>query len=352
VSGGERLAQLALELVNIPSTSRREQAITAWIDAYVTRMPHLRVMHRQNDALVFGLGGTPDVVLAGHSDTVPEQGNLPGRLEDGVVHGLGSSDMKGSLAVMLGLAAALAESGSPTLNPLFLVFGREELALSESVLAGLFDSCPAILDARLAVMMEPTANRLQAGCLGNIEAELVFEGVSAHSARPWLGVNAIHKAVSGLGEVAVASPDDMVVGGLTFREVLNVTGIAGGIANNVIPDRCTCQLNFRYAGSRTPAEAEARLRELVSAGDLRVINNAPPAAVDLDNPLVKRLRRMAGLAVEPKQAWTPVAEFAARGLDAINFGPGDPSFAHRRDEQVPVAAIVASHSILWRFLCD
>jgi succinyl-diaminopimelate desuccinylase len=343
------LGELALALVDIPSVSRQEQEITGWIADWVTRQaPHLQVHHLQPDAIVFGPPGLPDVVVAGHSDTVPAQGNLPGRLEDGCVHGLGACDMKGSLAVMLALARELRR---PRLRPWFAIFGREELPLAESVLSGLFDTCPAIRQADLAVMMEPTANRIQAGCLGNIKAELVFRGVAAHSARPWLGVNAIHEAVRGLHQVAASEPHDVLLEGLTFREVVSVTEIHGGIANNVIPDQVVCGLNFRYAGSRDPAEAEARLRELVGpAGDLGIVSNAPGAPVNLHNPLLDRLRAAGGLAVEPKQAWTPVAEFAMRGIDAVNLGPGDPQLAHRRDERVSVSAMEATLSILRRFL--
>ena len=344
------LPRLALHLVDIPSVSRHEQRITAWIAERVAAMPHLRVFHRQDDAIVFGPPGRPDVVLAGHSDTVPEQGNLPGRLDGGWVHGLGAADMKGSLAVMLALAAEL-DRLAPELTPLFVVFGREELPVEESVLAGLLTSCPAVLDARLAVMMEPTGNRLQLGCLGNVKASLEFRGVAAHSARPWLGVNAIHEAVRGLRSVAGARPHEVLLDGLLFREVVSVTEIAGGIANNVIPDRVVCGLNFRYAGHRTPAQAEARLRELVGpAGELRVLSNAPAAPAAVDNPLVQRLRRAGDLAIEPKQAWTPVAEFAASGLDAVNLGPGDPAFAHRRDERVGVDAMSTTLLVLRRFL--
>lgn len=344
------LARLALDLVNIPSVSRHEQAVTAWLADRVAAMPHLRVLHRQEDAIVFGPPGQPDVVLAGHSDTVPEQGNLPGRLEDGLVHGLGASDMKGSLAVMLALAAELG-SLPATLTPLFVIFGREELPISESVLEGLFAACPPILEAALAIVMEPTANRIQAGCLGSIQASLEFHGVSAHSARPWLGVNAIHEAIRGLRQVAEAQPVAVALDGLSFREVVSVTEIAGGIANNVIPDRVVCGLNFRYAGHRTPAEAEARLRELVGpAGELRVTSNSPSAPVALGNPLLRRLRAAGDLPVEPKQAWTPVAEFAAHDLDAVNFGPGDPNLAHRRDERIGVEAMAATLSTLRSFL--
>src|SRR5262252_10634148 len=238
---------------------------------------------------------------------------------------------------MLTLAAELGRV-QPRLNPLFVIFGREVRPLAESVLDQLFTSCPSILQARLAVMMEPTANRLQAGCLGNIVASLVFHGVAAHAARPWLGVNAIHEAVHGLRPVVEAQPEEVELGGLTFREVLSVTEIAGGIANNVIPDRVVCGLNFRYGGHRTPAQAEARLRELVGpAGDFTVLSNSPSAPVASDSALLRRLRTAGDLAVEPKQAWTPVAEFAAHGLDAVNFGPGATRYAHRRDERVEIA---------------
>jgi len=251
---------------------------------------------------------------------------------------------------MLALAAEL-DRLAPALRPLFVVFGREELPIDESVLAGLLTTCPAILEARLAVMMEPTANRLQLGCLGNVKASLEFRGVAAHSARPWLGVNAIHEAVRGLRRVADAEPLEVVLDGLPFREVVSVTEIAGGVANNVIPDRVVCGLNYRYAGHRTPAAAEERLRELVGPdGELTVLSNAASAPVAVDNPLLRRLRAAGDLAVEPKQAWTPVAEFAARGLDAVNFGPGDPQFAHRRDERVGVQAMSDTLSVLRRFL--
>ena len=351
-AAGRRLGELALALVDIPSVSRREEAVTGWIAGRVAELPHLVVHHRQPDAIVFGLAGPPDVVLAGHSDTVPAQGNLPGRLDAGQVHGLGACDMKGSLAVMLALAAEL-DRLTLTLNPLFVVFGREELAIAESVLEGLFTSCPSILDARLAIVMEPTANRLQAGCLGNVSASLEFRGVAAHSARPHLGVNAIHEAVRGLRRVVELEPEEVVLDGLAFREVLSVTEIAGGIANNVIPDRVTCGLNYRYAGHRSPAQAEARLRELVGdAGLLQVRSHAPAAPVAMDNPLLRRLQATGDLAVEPKQAWTPVSEFAAHGLDAVNYGPGDPHLAHRRDERIGLEAMASALDTLRRYLCE
>jgi succinyl-diaminopimelate desuccinylase len=267
--------------------------------------------------------------------------------------------MKGSLAVMLALAGELAEHRL-ALNPVFVIFGGEELPQSGSTLQGLLSAYPALLEARLAVVMEPTGNRLQAGCLGNIKAELVFNGVAAHSARPWLGRNAIHAAVKALRPLVDVKPNEVVLGGLTFREVLSVTEIRGGVANNVVPDRAVCGINFRYAGSRSRLEAEARLRELVAeaqrtgevGGELTIAGNAPAAPVPSGNPLLDRLRTAGELQLEAKQAWTPVADFAAQGLDAINFGPGDPELAHRRDEHVTTAAMERSLEVMRRFLCD
>jgi succinyl-diaminopimelate desuccinylase len=189
-------------------------------------------------------------------------------------------------------------------------------------------------------MLEPTDNTIQVGCLGNLNAELVFHGKSAHSARPWLGDNAIMRAVEALVPLARLEPHDVEVEGLVFREVLSVTEIHGGIATNVIPATTTATLNFRYAPDRTPAEAEARLRELVDgAGELQLLGNSPPGRVAAGSPLVQALRESGGFALEPKQAWTPVAEFSAQGLDAVNLGPGATRYAHTQDERVETAAL-------------
>jgi succinyl-diaminopimelate desuccinylase len=197
-------------------------------------------------------------------------------------------------------------------------------------------------------MMEPTDNAIHAGCLGNLNATLVFHGESAHSARPWQGLNAIDLAIEGLAPVVACAPLEVEVGGLIFTEVLSATRITGGIADNVIPDRVEVRLNYRYAPSRTREEAEARLCELVGA-EIEITSNSPPAHVAAGSPLVRRLQEAGGLAVEPKQAWTPVAEFAGQGLDAINFGPGATRYAHRRDERVEIAALERSFDTLRRF---
>ena len=309
----------------------------------------LPVLHDDGDALFYGRrrAGAPLVVLAGHLDTVPAQGNLPGRLDDGIVHGLGASDMKAGLAVMIELARADAKSD---LDVAFLFFAREELAAGESSLPAFFAACETVHDAELVVVLEPTDNQIHAGCLGSVNAHVRFGGVSAHSARPWLGRNAIHDAIRSLADVAALEPLDVEVEGLVFREVVSVVRIGGGIAHNVVPAEATVDLNYRYAPNRTPASAEERLRELVGGGEILSLANSPPAHVVVDTPLLRRLRAAGGFAVGPKQAWTPVAEFASQGLDAVNLGPGATRYAHARDEQVAVAELVRTYEALTRFL--
>ena len=264
--------------------------------------------------------------------------------------GLGASDMKGGVAVMVELAAwAAAEPAAAACDLGFLFFVREELSIEESALPRVFAEAPVVLESDLVVVLEPTDNAIHAGCLGNLNATAVFRGESAHSARPWQGVNAIDVAVRGLAPVVDAEPLEVEVGGLTFVEVLSATRIEGGIADNVIPDRVEVRLNYRYAPGREPAEAEQRLRELVG-GEVEITSNSPPARVATDSALVERLRRAGDLAIEPKQAWTPVAEFAAQGLDAVNFGPGATRYAHRRDERVEIAELERTFETLRRFV--
>ncbi|MGI8421318.1 MAG: succinyl-diaminopimelate desuccinylase [Gaiellaceae bacterium] len=339
------LARRALELVDIPSVSRDEAAVAA----YVAHALPLAPSFSDGESFLFRTPqtGLPLVVLAGHTDTVPEQENLPGRLEDGVLHGLGASDMKGGLAVMIELARWAETAPELAFDLGFLFFPREELPQEESPLPGVFDACPELLAAALVVLLEPTANAIQAGCTGNLNARLVFEGESAHSARPWLGRNAIDLAAAELARLLPFDQREVTIDGLRFVEVLSATRIAGGIADNVIPDRVEVNLNYRYAPDRTAEDAERRIREL--APGAAVVSNSPPGRVVAGAPLVERLRGAGELALEPKQAWTNVADFTSRGVDAVNFGPGDPRFAHRGDEQVEVAALGRCFETLQRF---
>jgi succinyl-diaminopimelate desuccinylase len=335
------LAARTLQLVDVPSESRAEADLVRLVRELVPEEP----LYDDGECLLYGARGAP-IVFAGHLDTVPSQGNLPGRIENGAVHGLGASDMKGGVAVML----ELARDPELARRARFVFFTREEVALGESPLPQLFAS-GLLDDAELAVVMEPTDNELHAGCLGNVVARVTFRGVSAHSARPWTGLNAIHEAVRGLQAIASLEPHDVEVEGLVFREVVSAVRISGGIAENVVPAEATAELNFRFAPGRSIAEAEARLRELVRAGELEVMHAAPAAPVALSHPLVVRLRGLV-TDVRPKQAWTPVAQFAEAGIAAINYGPGATAYAHKRDEQIAVASLERSYETLASFLCD
>ena len=343
----DRLAATTLQLIDIRSESRSEHELAELVAETVP----LPLTHRHECTLLFETARTdaPLILFAGHLDTVPENGNLPGRIENGVVHGLGASDMKSGLAVMIELARWIAETGPRLAADVgLLFFPREELAIEESALpavlaAGLVD------DASLVVVLEPTDNTLQVGCLGSMTAELVLEGRSVHAARPWLGENAIALAVEALAPVVRLAPEDVEIEGLVFREVVSVTGIEGGLAANVIPDRVRCLLNYRYAPNRTPIEAVERLHELVGR-PVRILANSPAARVVGDTPLFRRLREVGEFEVEPKQAWTPVAEFSAHGLDAVNLGPGATRYAHTVDEQVEIAALERTFGALQRFV--
>ncbi len=350
-----RLGSRTLELVDVPSVSRDEARLVEHIRKIVPGS--LELLYAEDTCLFYAAPRRPHrpfVVLAGHLDTVPPQENLPGRIEDAAVWGLGASDMKGGLAVMVELARSLADAeASPALDLGLLFFGREELPANESPLPGLFAGSPRLAEAELVLVLEPTDNTIQAGCLGHLHAALTFLGTSAHSARPWLGVNAVETAVEGLRPVLALEPREVEISGLRFVEVLSVTRIEGGIAANVIPDRVRCELSYRYAPDRPPADAEATLHRLAgSAGTLEVIGNSPPGHVVVEGELLDRLRAAGDFAIEPKQAWTPVAEFTARGLDAVNLGPGATRFAHKRDEQVELEALARTFRALERFFSN
>ncbi|MGE5227304.1 MAG: succinyl-diaminopimelate desuccinylase [Planctomycetaceae bacterium] len=353
----ERLAAHTLALVDVASESHDEGAILAWLRARAPAGDAFVVADDQDACLVHLPARrrleAPLVLLAGHVDTVPIAGNVPGRREAGAVVGRGASDMKAALAVMLELMDALVTGAlSSDLDVGLLWFGREEVSTDESALLPLFARRPELAEASLAVMMEPTDNALEVGCLGNLNARVTVTGTAAHSARPWHGDNAIHGAIDALASIADLPIRDVELDGLTYREVVNVTTIEGGVAANVIPDRVVATVNFRYAPNRTPEEAEARIRELLGhrRAEVEIVSNAPPGPVTVRNPLVERLRAAGGLEVRPKQAWTPVAEFAQAGVDAVNCGPGDPRYAHTEDERVSVEALVRSFEVLAAFL--
>ena len=324
------LAARTLQLVDVPSESRSESAAVELVRELMPGAP----VYDDGEALLYGEG---PVVLAGHLDTIPAQGNIPGRIEEGAVHGLGASDMKGGIAVMLELARA----GLPAR---YLFFTREEIPVAESPLPELFGT-GLLADAELAVVLEPTDNELHAGCLGNLQARVTFHGESAHSARPWTGVNAIHELVRGLEPLVALGPHDVELDGLVFREVASAVRVEGGIAANVIPASASVELNVRYVR----AGAAGRLAALIPRGEIEILSDSPSAPPALDNPRVSKLRALVPI-VKPKQAWTPVAQFAEQGIDAINFGPGATAYAHRVDEQVPIANLERCYETLREFL--
>jgi succinyl-diaminopimelate desuccinylase len=348
----ERLAERLEALVAIPSVSGDEAAI---LDAIRSQLPPSLTI-AEDDAVLSAIParrpGAPLVVLAGHVDTVPIGRCAPGRRADTIL-GRGAADMKAGLAVMLELAATTDLTGSD-LDLGLLFFGREELPFGESALMPFLERSDVARTAALAIVMEPTANRLEVGCLGNLTATVTIAGEAAHTSRPWLGRNAIHEAVEVLAPVADLPPRDVSLDGLTYREVASVTTIAGGTAANVVPDLVTATVNLRYAPTHSPDEAERRLRELLGHPSARVeiVGNAPPGPVPGDDRLVGRLRAAGDLEIGPKQAWTPVAEFGLVGVDAVNFGPGDPGYAHRDDERVEIASLERSFDVLRAFLAD
>jgi succinyl-diaminopimelate desuccinylase len=353
MSPADRLAARTLELIDVPSESRDEDALARHVLG-VLREGGVDVRDAGDTCVLAGVTERRDrplVLLAGHLDTVPVQGNRPGRRDDGAVHGLGAADMKGAVAVMV--EHALGGLGArASVDVGYVFFGREELPVVHSALSPLLEREPALTTADAVLVMEPTANAIHAGCLGNINATWTFNGRSGHSARPWLADNAIHRAARGIAALAEVEAEEREFDGLQFTQVVSTTRVGGGIADNVIPDEAIAHVNLRYAPGTSATEAEELLRAWCEPhGSLEIVSNAPSAPVATGNALVQRLIAAGELEVAPKQAWTPVAEFAAAGVDAVNFGPGDPRYAHTRDEQVPIDALVRSYETLERFAC-
>ncbi len=350
----DRLGARTLELVDIGSESLHEAEIRERLRSLVPK-PFSPVFEG-DEAFLWARKrrpGVPLLVLAGHYDTVPAQDNVPGRIADGAVHGCGASDMKGGVAVALELVRDLADDEPGPVDVALLLFGREELPPSYNPLPALFDGCPLVHEADLAILLEPTDLTVQLGCVGTLTARVTFDGVSGHAARPWLADNAIHRALDGLARVAAHERREAIIGGLPFFEVVSVTRIEGGTADNVVPHRAVATLNFRYPPDRSPAEAEDVVRTLVPTdATVEIVGNSPPGDVAVDAPLVRRLLDQSGLPIEPKQAWTNVADFTSRGIPAINFGPGATRYAHRRDERVEIAALEQAYEALRRLVVE
>jgi succinyl-diaminopimelate desuccinylase len=346
-----RLAARTLAVVDIRSESHREQEAVAYV-LETLRTGGVPVRDAGDSCVVAGVSARserPLVLLAGHLDTVPAQGNWPGQQTHARIKGLGASDMKGGVALMLELALAQLKTD---VDVGYVFFGREEVPAAEGALQPLLAREPSLCDADLAIMLEPTANAVHAGCLGNINASWRFEGRSGHSARPWLADNAIERAAHGVLALQSIEPEAVELDGLRYTQVVSVTTIAGGVARNVIPGSAQADVNFRYSPKLSPEAAEHQLRTWCEPhGELELLSNSRGVRAPTGNPLATALAELTEQPLQPKQAWTPVADFAAFGIDAVNFGPGDPAAAHQVDEHVEIAALVEGHALLERFLC-
>jgi succinyl-diaminopimelate desuccinylase len=349
------LLALTAELVAMPSPSRGEGPLTDWLEGELRRLDHLEV-DRVGDNVVARthLGRDQRVVLAGHTDTVPADGNGTPRIEGDTLWGLGASDMKGGLAVLLDLARS---EPAPALDVTYVFYAREEVAAAESGLLELAESRPDLLAGDVALLGEPTAGALEAGCQGTMRVRVVLAGSRAHTARPWTGVNAIHRAGPILTTLASYEERRPMVDGCEYREAIQAVRVEGGVAANVVPDRVELVVNHRFAPDRTPDEAqahvEALLRPHLDADDeIEIVDAAPGARPGLDHPILARLIARSGLEVRAKLGWTDVARFGALGIPAANLGPGDPLVAHTADERVERAALDATRSTLAGLLAD
>jgi succinyl-diaminopimelate desuccinylase len=279
------------------------------------------------------LGRAQRVVLAGHLDTVPLNDNLPSRLEDGVLHGLGSCDMKGGVAVGLHLAATVT---APEHDVTYLFYDCEEVEAERNGLSKLAGTRPELMEADFAVLMEPSNGVVEAGCQGTLRAVVTTTGERAHSARSWMGSNAIHAAGEVLDRLRRYAPREPRIDGLEYHEGLNAVAISGGVAGNVVPDRCEVAVNYRFAPDRSEQQAADFVREFFAPYAVEITDSAPGALPGLGVPAAAAFVDAVGGTVNPKFGWTDVARFSALGVPAVNYGPGDPMYAHRQDEHVPV----------------
>jgi succinyl-diaminopimelate desuccinylase len=332
---------LTRTICDIPSVSDDETPLADAIEAAVRQLPHLSV-HRDGDTIVArtDLGRAQRVVIAGHIDTVPINGNVPTRdieIEgEPYVWGRGTVDMKAGVAVQLVLAAELAE---PRVDITWMWYDHEEVDAARNGLTRLAAARPDLFAADFAILGEPSNGQVEGGCNGTLRAIVRTDGVRAHSARAWVGENAIHKAAPVLVRLAEYRPREIEVDGLVYREGLNAVGISGGIAGNVIPDACEVEVNFRFAPSRSGEQAEQHVRDVFEGFDVEIVDLSPGARPGLDAPLAQEFVASVGAEPRPKYGWTDVARFSAMGVPAVNYGPGDPQLAHHDEERVPVAQI-------------
>ncbi|MDH6225143.1 MULTISPECIES: succinyl-diaminopimelate desuccinylase [Streptomyces] len=334
-------ARLTARLVDLPSESGNEKPLADAIEAALRALPHLSVDRYGNNVVArTGLGRSERVVLAGHIDTVPIAGNVPSRLDgEGVLWGCGTCDMKSGVAVQLRIAATVPE---PNRDLTFVFYDNEEVAAHLNGLGHVAAAHPDWLEGDFAVLLEPTDGQVEGGCQGTLRVKLRTKGERAHSARSWMGANAVHAAAPILERLAAYEPRRPVIDGLEYREGLNAVAIEGGVAGNVIPDLCTVTVNFRYAPDRSEEEAVAHVREVFDGCPVEefvVDDHSPGALPGLSHPAARAFIEAVGGSPRPKFGWTDVSRFSALGVPAVNYGPGDPLLAHKRDERVLASAV-------------
>lgn len=353
-AGAGDVVALTAALVDVDSVSGCEAAIADTVHQLLAGVGHLEVSRRGNVVWARTALGRPErVLLAGHLDTVPAAGNTGARRIEGPagpeIAGLGSVDMKGGVAVALHLAATTAPADLAR-DLTVVLYDCEEVRADRNGLGHLAAADPAVLAADLAVLLEPTAGVLEGGCQGSLHVRVLTTGARAHTARAWTGRNAIHDAAPVLDRLAGYLPARPVVEGLEYREGLQAVAIEGGVAGNVVPDHCAVTVNFRYAPDRDAADALAHVREVFAGFTVDLLDDAGPARPGLDRPAVAALAATVGGQPRAKYGWTDVARFAALGVPAVNYGPGDPARAHTPGESVPVAQLREVAAVLGAYL--
>jgi len=348
--------ELATSFVACGSPSRDESELAGRITSMLDGSAHLEVTRIGDNVIArTSLGRNRRVIVAGHLDTV-STGKPEPRVEGDVLWGLGAADMKGTLAIMAGLAAELE---TPPVDITWIFYAREEISRSESGLIEIQEADSSLLDGDVAILGEPTNAAIEAGCQGTLRLEVILGGIKAHSARPFMGVNAIHRMAGVIQAIADADPREVPLDGVVYAEQVQVVLAEAGIGANVVPDRASLTINHRFAPDRTEAEAEAWVRSVidpyldVTLGDeVHLRDSAPGALPGLGDPVLARLRELSGVPVVAKVGWTDVATFGALGIPAANFGAGDPLVAHHPDEHVTRQSLVAVESALRSLLSD